>query len=461
MATRGDAHYRYLVLEGNESKLMREAMERRAWWMPAEEGGNWNLWFGGNGQKMEWAKFSGRDADQQVVNRIDNHKEVVTKSGLAANLALLAQQADAPSWIPETHVLSQGSPKDQASFKRAYERHTKARSGMTWIVKPTNANRGNGIEVFNKVDKVLSHVNTRKPGAKSIVQKYIDEPLLVHGRKFDLRAYVLVTPNGEVFLHREAYVRTCGTPYVLDDLSNKAAHLTNDAVQKKTEEYGLHEDHCKLSLDELQAAVGDAVDVHGAVRAQMVDCVRRLFGLVAPKLNPRRLAHCFELFGLDFMIDAKGRVFLIEVNTSPALFLAGRVLSDLLPRVVEEVVQKGIDAVLPPPPGGGHERPEPLDGFERMDLIACEASGALKPKAQAAAAGGAAVKAAAGGTAVKASGAAAKPGVAAGSAVKAAAGAAAAKARPPPSAPAAAAGRAAGARAAGSAAAPRRPVAAS
>jgi hypothetical protein len=220
-------------------------------------------------------------------------------------VSVVALQADPPSWIPETYVLSQGSAKDQAAFKKAYERHAKAGSGTTWIVKPTSCNRGNGIEVFNKADRVLSHVNSRKPGAKSIVQKYIDAPLLVDGRKFDMRAYVLVTPAGEVFLHREAYVRTCGTPYVLDDLSNKAAHLTNDAVQKKTEGYGLHEDHCKLTLDELQAAVGSAADVHGAVRDQMVDCVRRLFGLVVPKFNPRRLSHCFELFGLDFMIDAK------------------------------------------------------------------------------------------------------------------------------------------------------------
>jgi hypothetical protein len=116
-------------------------------------------------------------------------------------------------------------------------------------------------------------------------------------------------------------------------------------------------------------------------------------------------------------------VVLIEVNTSPALFRAGKYLSDLLPRVVEEVVQKCVDPVMPPPPGGGHALPEPLDGFERMELIACEAlSGAPKPKAQTA--GGAA-------------------------------------ARTSPSAPAAAVSRVVRTRAVGTVAAPRRPVAAS
>lgn len=45
------------------------------------------------------------------------------------------------------------------------------------------------------------------------------------------------------------------------------------------------------------------------------------------------------------------QVFLIEVNTSPALFRAGKYLAELLPKVIEEVVQKAVDTCLPPPPG--------------------------------------------------------------------------------------------------------------
>ena len=148
----------------------------------------------------------------------------------------------------------------------------------------------------------------------------------------------------------------------------------------------------------LQAAVGPSIDMQGSVRPQMHECVRQLFGQVAGKLNPRGLRHCFELLGLDFMIDEKGQVrgagpplclyctivalifaplqappaslasrqvFLIEVNTSPALFRAGQYLTELLPRVIEEVVQKAVDVVLPPPEGAAIEQ---LDGFERVEL---------------------------------------------------------------------------------------------
>lgn len=36
-------------------------------------------------------------------------------------------------------------------------------------------------------------------------------------------------------------------------------------------------------------------------------------------LDPESLANNFELFGLDFMIDEKLKVWLIEVNSNPCL----------------------------------------------------------------------------------------------------------------------------------------------
>ena len=39
-------------------------------------------------------------------------------------------------------------------------------TGTTWIVKPTSLNRGNGIEVFNSLNPILEHVNSKKPGGQ-------------------------------------------------------------------------------------------------------------------------------------------------------------------------------------------------------------------------------------------------------------------------------------------------------
>lgn len=263
---------------------------------------------------------------QQLVNRLEKHGEVCTKSGLAANLSRILEQqqqqqrqqqqqqakggggrAALPAgvatlpWVPETYVLAArgGDARAVARFKEASARHKAGGSGTTWIVKPTSLNRGNGIHVMH-MDDVLGFLNGRPTGqhgpgvlccamlclgflngrptgqhgprvsweampccavlqiprssagpgggecnpphthtplttphthhhpnpqpcagSSYVVQKYIDAPLLLGGRKFDIRAYVLMDHEGGVWLHREAYVRTSATPYDLSDLSNR------------------------------------------------------------------------------------------------------------------------------------------------------------------------------------------------------------------------------------------------
>lgn len=78
-----------------------------------------------------------------------------------------------------------------------------------WIVKPGASNRGRGIEVFSSVSAVEKHLGLQEYGSSWIVQKYIEAPILVHGRKFDIRQFVMVTPDGGVHMYRDSYVRTC------------------------------------------------------------------------------------------------------------------------------------------------------------------------------------------------------------------------------------------------------------
>lgn len=62
------------------------------------------------------------------------------------------------------------------------------------------------------------------------------------------------------------------------------------------------------------------------------------------------------------------------MNTSPALFRAGKYLAELLPRVIEEVVQKTVDVALPPPAGTEIDL---LDGFELLSRLSAETESTL------------------------------------------------------------------------------------
>ena len=88
---------------------------------------------------------------------------------------------------------------------------------------------------------------------KIIVQRYI-EPLLYNKRKFDIRMFLLVTGvKGKIrgYLYDEGYVRTCSKLFTFDNF-NKYVHLTNDAIQYKSADYGKYEEGNKIGWKKFQ-----------------------------------------------------------------------------------------------------------------------------------------------------------------------------------------------------------------
>ena len=55
-----------------------------------------------------------------------------------------------------------------------------------WIIKPTNSSQGRGIFIVDDISEVPIDESC-------IVSRYVHNPLLINGLKFDIRIYVLVT----------------------------------------------------------------------------------------------------------------------------------------------------------------------------------------------------------------------------------------------------------------------------
>ena len=128
-----------------------------------------------------------------------------------------------------------------------------------WIVKPGEvSNRGTGITVcddYNDIKKLVCSKEKHRNGSDKtfIVQLYIDRPFLYNKRKFDIRCYMLLTCiNGIIrgYWYQEGYIRTSGSIFNLQDVSDVYVHLTNDAIQKYSEDYGRFENGNKLSFSE-------------------------------------------------------------------------------------------------------------------------------------------------------------------------------------------------------------------
>lgn len=71
-----------------------------------------------------------------------------------------------------------------------------------------------------------------------VVQKYIEKPLLIDDRKFDMRLWVLISHDQKCYLFQEGYIRTSSYKFTLESIEHPFIHLTNNAVQKVDKNYG-------------------------------------------------------------------------------------------------------------------------------------------------------------------------------------------------------------------------------
>lgn len=259
--------------------------------------------------------------------------------------------------------------------------------GLVWILKPASkTNRGFGIKVVRGVDAVLEVVHAENLAAVAaeaepqepqrtavalekaanrraaqngwIVQEYMERPLLVAGRKFDIRCYVLIVQKGaelSAYFYEDAYIRTSSKKYTLGRLSDRETHLTNDAVQKHSKCYGKFEQGNKLSLAELQQSIANDYPRAPAnvVEAVIMPRIKQLSALsvaaAKEKLLETQCKRSFELLGYDYMIDEQFRPVLIEINSNPCLELCCPLLAELIPAMLNAVIKVAVDPFFPPP----------------------------------------------------------------------------------------------------------------
>lgn len=66
------------------------------------------------------------------------------------------------------------------------------------------------------------------------------------------------------------------------------------------------------------------------------------------QLNPNRRKHCFELLGYDFLIDEDFRLWVIEVNTNPYFGVPNVYIADLLPKMIDDMLDIILDPTYAP-----------------------------------------------------------------------------------------------------------------
>ena len=319
-----------------------------------------------------YVQMEGKELDPGnllLYNKLEFNQHLSNKKGLFKSLKRYYQALgkNVFDYIPITyHVKNNANDPDFQEFVESYmEIESSKRNLNLWIIKPgENSNRGQGICVAGNLDQIKCLVSPQidplsgKPRTY-IIQKYIEKPLLIHKRKFDIRCYALVTSvNGilQAYSYADGYLRITSTEYSTKDISNNLIHLTNDAIQKYSEEYGKFEDGNKLSYKDFQRyldfhcsdkKVNFFNDILPNIKILIKDSIQSVF----LDIDPKKRLHCMEIFGYDFMIDCNFKPWLIEVNTNPCLELSSNYLSTLIPSMLENAFKVVVDPLFPPPMG--------------------------------------------------------------------------------------------------------------
>ena len=271
----------------------------------------------------------------QKLNHFPGMTEIAHKCKMARNLnRLRSVLPELYDFHPETFNL----PVDYLAFEQAALGDLEQRKGKggksnkSYIIKPDDGACGVGIFITRKPSSVPAKL-------ACVAQRYLNKPLLIDNRKFDLRLYVLITsmtplrvylfPEGLARFATEAY-----EPVTSSNMSKRYMHLTNYSVNRNHKDFETD--------DSADAATGSKRSVT-AVRAWLAEngydvpkiwieiekvIVKTLLAVQPYVSHTYRTCiasnhdcvgfSCFDLLGFDIMLDHKAKPWIIEVNEMPS-----------------------------------------------------------------------------------------------------------------------------------------------
>ncbi|XP_043946274.1 probable tubulin polyglutamylase TTLL9 isoform X2 [Protopterus annectens] len=276
-----------------------DVLQKRPGWIEVKDEGEWDFYWCDVGWLRE--NFDHTYMDDHVrICHFRNHYELTRKNYMVKNLKRYRKQierefgkleASKCDFFPKTFEL----PSEYHLFVEEFKKNP----GITWIMKPVARSQGKGIFLFRKLKDIM---DWKKDGNKSddlreetqienyVAQRYIENPYLIGGRKFDLRVYVLVTSGCKWQIQRlRQYLTAKHGPETVENIFRD---IDNIFIK---------------SLQSVQKVI----------------------------INDK---HCFELYGYDILIDEDFKPWLLEVNASPSLTASSQEDYELKCHLLEDML---------------------------------------------------------------------------------------------------------------------------
>ena len=181
-----------------------------------------------------------------------------------------------------------------------------------------------------------------------IIQKYLDNPLLYKKRKFDIRCFVLLDSNLNLYYCKEGHLKGSSELYNVEN-TNKFIHITNYSFQKKSSSFAKYESGNEISYESFKSFLeeeGIPLENFDNMIEEMKFLIKLSFKSVSNKIYKIPDVLCFELFGYDFIIDNEFKPWILEINNNPGLGISSPVIKKIIPRMMDDAFRLTIDKVF-------------------------------------------------------------------------------------------------------------------
>ena len=356
-------------LDFEKNCLLSNFNDENKYYRVSKGNSNWNFFWCSVSNLKE--VFHQRLDDDQMINHFPNHYELTNKDNLVKNIKRYERDLLKKKIFNESNIATKSSssssdtnnhttndtvisdiippsfmlPNEYPLFLEYYKKNP----SNIFITKPPRMAQGKGITIITKLSQIRkyskssSYYTTNKH--TQVISKYIHNPLLIGGKKFDLRLYVLVTNYKplKIYLFQDGFTRFCNVKYSNSkhELNNNEIHLTNVAIQKHGEYYN-HKHGNKWSIKCLELYIESTCGyqakhkLFNQINQIIIHSLKSVQNVI---INDK---HCFECYGYDIIIDNNLKPWLIEVNASPSLssttpadrVLKTKLIADLLKVVI-------------------------------------------------------------------------------------------------------------------------------
>ena len=214
------------------------------------------------------------------------------------------------------------------------------------IFKPVHGFKGYGIEIFENFDNFTNYINSKKFKTSTdqilerknsnlrewVLQEYIEDPLLINGKKFHIRGYYLGYKN-EKYLYDQGRIYPALKKYKKGDYHDTKIHDTHNPGDEALVKYFPRDLKLNKNIKEnIQKQIEHLFYLTGSIDDYYFRCFEEN-------------KECYQLFGFDIMITRDYQVKMIEVNKNPGL---PSVKIPFGKKLFEDEIKLIVDKTFPP-----------------------------------------------------------------------------------------------------------------